>query len=56
MLLSMGFPEAKCVKALKNCGMNTERATEWLLSHIDAPSDDDEAKNNDDESASKMND
>ena len=55
MLLSMGFPEAKCTKALRNCGMNTERATEWLLTHMDDKSEDEEAKNNDNETASKIN-
>ena len=55
MLLAMGFPEPKCAKALRKCGMNTERATEWLLSNMDAPSDDEEAKTTD-EPASKVND
>jgi ubiquitin carboxyl-terminal hydrolase 5/13 len=37
MMTSMGFPEIKCIKALKNCDMNVERATDWLFSHMDDP-------------------
>jgi len=45
MLVSMGFPEAKCRKALKKNGMSTERATEWLLTNAEAPDSDDEGAN-----------
>ncbi len=41
MLVSMGFSEAKAKKALKNCGGNVERATDWIFSHADEPDDDD---------------
>jgi len=37
MMLTMGFPEKKCIKALKNCDNNPERATDWLFSHMDDP-------------------
>jgi ubiquitin carboxyl-terminal hydrolase 5/13 len=37
MMTAMGFPEKKCIKALKNCDMNVERATDWLFSHMDDP-------------------
>ena len=40
MMLSMGFPEKKVIKALKSCDMNMERATDWLFSHMDDPDDD----------------
>lgn len=42
MMMSMGFPEKKCKKALKNCDNNVERATDWLFSHMDDPDDDEE--------------
>jgi len=35
MMLSMGFPEKKCIKALKACDNNPDRATDWLFSHMD---------------------
>jgi len=38
-MLSMGFLEKKCIKALKSCDMNVERATDWLFSHMDDPDD-----------------
>ena len=37
MMQAMGFPDKKCIKALKNCDMNVERATDWLFSHMDDP-------------------
>ena len=37
MMTMMGFPEKKCIKALKKCDMNVERATDWLFSHMDDP-------------------
>jgi ubiquitin carboxyl-terminal hydrolase 5/13 len=40
MMTSMGFPEKKCIKALKNCDNNVERATDWLFSHMDDPDSD----------------
>lgn len=40
MLLGMGFPEKKCIKALKNCDLNVERATDWIFSHMDDPDSD----------------
>lgn len=43
MMTSMGFAEKKCIKALKNCDMNVERATDWLFSHMDDPDSDVEA-------------
>ena len=42
LMMSMGFPEKKCKKALKNCDNNVERATDWLFSHMDDPDDDEE--------------
>ena len=39
MMTSMGFPEKKCIKALKSCDMNVERAMDWLFSHMDDPDD-----------------
>ena len=43
MMTAMGFPEKKCIKALKNCDMNVERATDWLFSHMDDPDSEIEA-------------
>ena len=43
--MEMGFSEKKCIKALKNCDNNAERAMEWIFSHMDEPDDDDEAMN-----------
>ena len=43
MMTAMGFPEKKCIKALKNCDMNVERATDWLFSHMDDPDSEVEA-------------
>jgi len=43
MMTAMGFPEKKCIKALKNCDMNVERATDWLFSHMDDPDSEQEA-------------
>jgi ubiquitin carboxyl-terminal hydrolase 5/13 len=40
MLMSMGFPQAKCEKALRATGNSTERATDWIFSHMDDDSDD----------------
>lgn len=38
MLLSMGFPEVRCVKGLYNTGNeNTEDAMNWVLAHMDDP-------------------
>lgn len=34
-MMSMGFPEKKCKKALLSCDNNLERATDWLFSHMD---------------------
>jgi hypothetical protein len=31
MLIAIGFPKEKCIKALKKTKMNTERAAELLL-------------------------
>ena len=35
MLMSMGFEQAKCEKALRATDMNIERASEWIFSHMD---------------------
>ncbi|CUM63430.1 uncharacterized protein PRCAT00001005001 [Priceomyces carsonii] len=36
MLLSMGFPEEKCIAGLKNTGNgNAEDAMNWILAHLD---------------------
>lgn len=35
MLLGMGMPEKKCIKALKETDNNTERAVDWIFSHPD---------------------
>ena len=35
MLMSMGFDQAKCEKALRATGNDTERATDWIFSHMD---------------------
>lgn len=43
MMTAMGFPESKCIKALKKCDMNVERATDWLFSHLDDPDSEVEA-------------
>ena len=40
MMAAMGFPEKKIIKALKNCDLNVERATDWLFSHMDDPDSD----------------
>eukprot|EP01052_Picozoa_sp_SAG31_P038826 SAG31_NODE_5261_length_2644_cov_2.116306_2_plen_169_part_00 len=34
-LMSMGFDQAKCTKALRQCGNSVERATDWIFSHMD---------------------
>lgn len=34
-LTSMGMPEKKCVKALRETGNNVERAIDWIFSHPD---------------------
>ena len=34
-MMSMGFPEKKCKKALLSCDNNLERASDWLFSHMD---------------------
>jgi len=34
-MMSMGFSEKKCKKALLNCDNNLERATDWVFSHMD---------------------
>ena len=33
----MGFPEKKCIKALKKCKLNLERAMDWLFNHANDP-------------------
>ena len=33
-LMSMGFDQAKCTKAMRECGNSVERATEWIFSHM----------------------
>ena len=38
--MMMGFQEKKCIKALKSCDMNVERAMDWIFSHMDDPDDD----------------
>ena len=43
MMTVMGFPEKKCIKALKKCDLNVERATDWLFSHMDDPDSEVEA-------------
>lgn len=35
MLMSMGFEQAKCEKALRATGNDIERASEWIFSHMD---------------------
>jgi len=40
MMMTMGFPEKKCIKALKSCSNDVERATDWLFSHMDDPDSD----------------
>ena len=35
LLLSMGFPRARCEAALRAADFDVERATEWLLANID---------------------
>jgi ubiquitin carboxyl-terminal hydrolase 5/13 len=35
LLLSMGFDQAKCEKALRETDNNAERATDWIFSHMD---------------------
>ena len=50
----MGFTEKKCVTALKNCDMNTERAMEWIFSHMDDPDEDEPI--NDESAAVDQND
>ena len=41
MLASMGFPDKKCKKALRECDNNMERAMEWIFSHPDDDGEDD---------------
>uniref|UniRef100_A0A7S3CS02 Uncharacterized protein n=1 Tax=Strombidium rassoulzadegani TaxID=1082188 RepID=A0A7S3CS02_9SPIT len=40
MMTGMGLPEKKCIKALKSCDMNLERAMDWVFSHMDDNDDD----------------
>jgi len=35
--MEMGFPEARCKKAISVAGNNVEQAMEWLLAHADDP-------------------
>jgi len=35
MLMSMGFDQAKCEKALRATGNDPERASDWIFSHMD---------------------
>lgn len=35
MLQAMGFTREQCIKALKNTDNNTERAADWIFSHLD---------------------
>ena len=35
MMMSMGLPEKKSIKALKECDNNVERAIDWAFSHDD---------------------
>ena len=51
MMMSMGFPEKKCVKALKSCDMNLERASDWLFSHMDDPESDGDSQMHNEEVA-----
>ena len=44
MLMSMGFEQAKCEKALCSTAMNIERATEWIFSHMDDHGGDPDAR------------
>mgnify|MGYP000202675407 CR=1 FL=1 len=56
MMTSMGFPEKKCIKALRNCDMNVERATDWLFSHMDDPDSEVEDSQMANEEAKEMDD
>jgi ubiquitin carboxyl-terminal hydrolase 5/13 len=44
MMMAMGFPEKKCIKALKKCDNNPERATDWLFSHMEDPDSDEDVE------------
>ena len=35
ILVSMGFPEQRAIKSLRETGGNVERATDWLFSHTE---------------------
>lgn len=56
MMTSMGFPEKKCIKALKNCDNNVERATDWLFSHMDDPDSDGDSQMRDEETKTEVED
>lgn len=53
---AMGFPEKKCIKALKNCDMNMERAMDWLFSHMDDPDSDGDSVMVNEESKNELED
>ena len=42
MLADMGFGEARATKALKACGGDVERATDWLFSHTEGEEEEEE--------------
>jgi len=56
MMQAMGFPDNKCIKALKNCDMNVERATDWLFSHMDDPDSDGDSAMANEESKTELED
>jgi len=46
MLMSMGFTQKQCEKALRNTGGDVERATDWIFSHPDDDGSEDAAPAN----------
>ena len=44
MLMCMGFDEKLSTRALRKCDNNLERASDWVMSHMDEPDSEDEAK------------
>lgn len=55
MLVGMGFDEKKCIKALKNCDLNVERATDWIFSHMDDPDSDGDSQMINEEAKENLN-
>jgi ubiquitin carboxyl-terminal hydrolase 5/13 len=55
MMVGMGLPEKKSIKALNECNNDIERAIEWAFSHDDVDDEPEDLEMNNEE-ASNLND